>query len=67
MTKSSLVQAEDVHWKTKDYAREILFAQEKMDPAIDYISLAFKEFVEFMAVVNDKEWWMTDKWFVYEA
>ena len=38
-----------------------------MDPAIGYISLAFKEFVEFMAVVNDKEWWMTDKWFVYEA
>ena len=38
-----------------------------MDPAIGYISLAFKEFVEFMAVVNDKEWWMTDKWFVYEV
>ena len=67
MTKSSLVQAEDVHWKTKDYAREILLAQEKMDPAISYISSAFKEFVDFMAVINDKGWWMTDKWFVYEA
>ena len=54
MTKSSLVQAEDVHRKTKDYAREILLAQEKMDPAINYISSAFKEFVDFMAVINDK-------------
>ena len=67
MTKSALVKAEVDYQKTKDYAKEILLAQEKMDPAIGYISLAFKEFVEFMAVVNDKEWWMTDKWFVYEA
>ena len=37
MTKSSLVQAEDVHLKTKDYAREILLAHEKIDPAIDYV------------------------------
>ena len=55
MTKSALVKAEVDYQKTKDYAKEILLAQEKMDPAIDYISLAFKEFVEFMAVVNDKE------------
>ena len=67
MTKSALVKAEVDYQKTKDYAKEILLAQEKMDPAIGYISLAFKEFVEFMAVVNDKEWWMTDKWFVYEV
>ena len=55
MTKSALVKAEVDYQKTKDYAKEILLAQEKMDPAIGYISLAFKEFVEFMAVVNDKE------------
>ena len=67
MTKSALVKAEEVHQKTKDHAKEILSAHEKMDPAICYISWAFKEFVDFMAVVNDKEWWMTDKWFVYEA
>jgi len=67
MTKNALFKAESVHMSTKNLANTVLAAQERICHAISYLKWAYKDFVEFMDVLDADRRRLTDKRFVFEA
>ena len=67
LTWRALKEAGEINVKTLELTKGILLAQEKMGPSIDYLSSAFKRFVDFMDSTKPGEWSWNDEWILKEA